>query len=190
MAENKDAKTTPKKTVRKNASDSKKITPVTKKAPKKPAPLITSNNTEEKSFLVNTAENIETGAKIVGEKTTEIASDLAQKTSQAAGTIFEKVKKGLTEVYEAGSKVVVGATEAAQDYTEKYKHKVEVKELIKEQHALYIELGSVIYEKNKSGEMPFTQLFKEKDVKKLLQTIKTKENEIVKLGQELDESEK
>lgn len=190
MTENKDAETTPKKKVRKNASDRKKTAPVKKKVPEKPAPLITSNNTEEKSFLVDTAETIETGAKIVGEKTTEIASDLAQKTAQVARTIFNKVKKDLTEVYEAGSKVVAGATEVAQDYTEKYKNKVEVKELIKERQALYIELGSVIYEKNKSGGASFTQLFKEKDVKELLRTIKTKENEIVKMGQELGESEK
>jgi hypothetical protein len=187
MAVNKETKTTSRKTDGITKSKSTKTKPVSKKKViKDTTPIINSKAKQEKGFLMDAADNIETGAKIVGERTTEMVSDLAKKSSKVAGAIFEKVKKGATDVYEAGSKIAENITETAQDYAEKYKHKLEIKKLIEIKNGLFTEAGSHIYKKYKSGNFSMEQLINEKSVVELFRAIKTKEIEIIKLGQELD----
>ncbi len=142
------------------------------------------------SALADVTENIEAGARIVGEKTTEIISDLAGVTSQVAGTVFESFKKGVTDAYEAGSKMVGSFSDTAHDYVEKYNYHREVKKLIEEQNALYKNLGVFIYEKSKASRTTLETSFGENEVKALLKSIEIKESEIVKLGQELDKAER
>ena len=99
---------------------------------------------EEKNFLKEAAENIEEGAKVVGEKAGEFASGFADKTSDVGKTLVEKFKEGVSEAYEFGSKAFEGISEAAQSYADKYKHKVEIRELKTKQEDTYTKLGSVI----------------------------------------------
>ena len=58
-------------------------------------PPATAEIDEEKGFLGEMAENIEEDAKIVGGKATEMAD-----------MIVDKLKKGLSQAYEAGSKAI------------------------------------------------------------------------------------
>ncbi len=71
-------------------------------------PQATVEIEKEKGFLVEMAGNIGDGAKIVGEKATELGD-----------MIVDKLKKGLSQAYEAGAKVVDDLSQAAQEYSGK-----------------------------------------------------------------------
>jgi hypothetical protein len=65
-------------------------------------PQATAEIERQKGFLGEVAENIGEGAKMVGEKATEFTD-----------MIVDKLKKGLSQAYEAGAKVVDELSQAA-----------------------------------------------------------------------------
>jgi hypothetical protein len=68
-------------------------------------------------------------------------SQVAGKTSEMAGDVLDVLKKGLSQAYEAGVKVVDEIAQTAQEYTEKYKHHIEVKKLTEKRDKSTAELG-------------------------------------------------
>ena len=149
-----------------------------------------SNESKQKSFLVDAAENIDAGAKLVKDRTAEIAADLAGKASSFKDTLLHKVKKGVSEAYEAGSKAVEELTETAQDYAEKYKHKMEINKLKAKQDRQYTVLGSLIFEKYKVAGLTPAKLLKEKDIVSLINEIENTVEQIVEQGKALDKLDK
>ena len=149
-----------------------------------------SNESKQKSFLVDAAENIDAGAKLVKDRTAEIAADLAGKASSFKDTLLHKVKKGVSEAYEAGSKAVEELTETAQDYAEKYKHKMEINKLKAKQNKQYTVLGSLIFEKYKVAGLTPAKLLKEKDIVSLINEIENTVEQIVEQGKALDKLDK
>ena len=149
-----------------------------------------SNESKQKSFLVDAAENIDAGAKLVKDRTAEIAADLAGKASSFKDTLLHKVKKGVSEAYEAGSKAVEELTETAQDYAEKYKHKMEINKLKAQQERQYTVLGSLIFEKYKVAGLTPAKVLKEKDIVELINEIEHTSVQIVEQGKALDRLDK
>lgn len=145
-----------------------------------------SDKSKDKSFLVDAAETIDAGAKLVKDRTSEIASDIAEKASDFKDIFFDRVKKGVSEAYEAGSKTIEELTETAQDYAEKYKHKIEINKLKAKQDKKYTILGSLIFEKYKVAGMTPAKVFNDKDIKELINDIENTAEQIVEQGKVLD----
>lgn len=192
-AKTKGAKSTPQKTSA--AKPGAKAPAKQRSAPKKEtvakalaSETKTPDKSNDKSFLVDAAENIDAGAKIVRDRTAEFASDFAEKASGFKDTLFHRVKKGVSEAYEAGSKAIEELTETAQDYAEKYKHKIEITKLKAKQDKQYTKLGSIIYEKYKVAGMTADKLFKEQDIKELINDIEDMAEQIVEQGKALDKN--
>ncbi len=127
--------------------------------------------------LVQAAKAIEDGAELVGEKAPVLAS-----------IVFHSIKKGVSVAYGTSSTLVGGAYHAASDYADKYKHKIEVKKLNAEREATSSRLGSIIYDRIVIEEAPPQEAFANEEIKSLLQQIHDLDNEVVKIGQELDEN--
>ena len=104
------------------------------------APEATSEIEREKGFFGEVAGNIGEGAKMVGEKGTELA-DL----------IVHKLKRGFSQAYEAGAKVVDELSQAAQEYTEKYKAESKIKKVQGEKDKLMTQLGQSIFRHHLAG---------------------------------------
>ncbi|MEA1973706.1 MAG: hypothetical protein U9N34_10520 [Candidatus Cloacimonadota bacterium] len=129
---------------------------------------------EQNLFVKDTSENIETGAKIVQKKATEIASDM-----------LSKFKEGLTVAFEKGSELASNAYEKASDYTEEYKEKHAIKKVQNERNELLQEFGLMILEDK--AKLNSTKLFGTKKIKDILKRIEDVELKIEELEKELDE---
>jgi hypothetical protein len=127
--------------------------------------------------LVQAAKAIEDGAELVGEKAPVLAS-----------IVFHSIKKGVSVAYGTSSTLVGGAYHAASDYADEYKHKIEVKKLKAQREATSSRLGSIIYGRIVIDEELPQKAFADEEITSLLQQIQDLDNEVVKIGKELDEN--
>ncbi len=125
--------------------------------------------------LVEAAKAIEEGMEFVGEKAPEVVSVVAH-----------KVKKGVSAAYGASSKLVREGYHAASDYAEKYKHRIEIKKLKAQREAMSSRLGSAIYTRIVINEEPPEKVFSDQEITSLLQQIQDLDDEVVKIGKELE----
>ena len=137
----------------------------------------TARDSTKTGALVQAAKAIEEGAELVGEKAPVIAS-----------SVFHSIKKGVSVAYGTSSTLVGGAYHAASDYADKYKHKIEVKKLKAQREATSSRLGSIIYSRIVIDEEPPQKAFSDVEITSLLQQIHDLDNEVVKIGKELDEN--
>ncbi|MBU0580748.1 MAG: hypothetical protein KKA19_06195 [Candidatus Margulisbacteria bacterium] len=154
----------------------------TKKNTTKKKPTSKSENTKvnaHKSQLVEIAESIEAGAKIVGEKTSVIAGDA-----------FEKIKKGAEDIFESGSKVVSDLYHTAGEYTETFKDKVEMSKLKSEKERLTRDLGSYFYVNYQVDGLTFKEISVKKEFKELMKKIGELDHQIIDLGKKLTKANK
>jgi len=127
--------------------------------------------------LVQAAKAIEEGAELVGEKAPAIAS-----------IVFHSIKKGVSVAYGTSSTLVGGAYHAASDYADKYTHQIEVKKLKARREAASSRLGSIIYSRIVIDEELPQKAFADEEITSLLQQIHDLDDEVVKIGKELDEN--
>ncbi|MCJ7713184.1 hypothetical protein MUO66_01820 [Candidatus Bathyarchaeota archaeon] len=139
----------------------------------------TSKQKTDKGILVEAAENIEEGAKIVGEKTSVIAADA-----------YEKVKKGAADVFDASSKVVTDLYKSASEYAELFKDKIEMQKLKSERDRLSRDLGKYFYLRYRVEGLSFRELSAEKDFKTLIKDIEKVDKEAIRLGKSLSKTKK
>jgi hypothetical protein len=155
-------------------------TPPLEATEKRQEPVVSEDTVRDSTktgALVQAAKAIEEGAELVGEKAPVIAS-----------TVFHSIKKGVSVAYETSSTLVGGAYHAASDYADKYKHKIEVKKLKAQREATSSRLGSIIYSRIVIDEEPPQKTFSDEEITSLLQQIHDLDNEVVKIGKELDEN--
>jgi cell fate (sporulation/competence/biofilm development) regulator YlbF (YheA/YmcA/DUF963 family) len=152
----------------------------------KPSPTVE----EDKGFLVDAAENIEEGVRIVSDRAADLANEIAGKTSEIAGEVFTKLHSGISQIYTKGSKVVSDATDLAQDYIKKYNDRKELKELSVSQDKLYSDLGAIVSAKYKEIKSDPNVLAKDAEVSTLINEIRALQKEIVSLGKKLDVTKK
>jgi hypothetical protein len=160
------------------------------KSEEKDPALKSSESTAEKSASAG-----EEKPEDVNEKKEKTESDseakisqVAGKTSEMAGDVLDVLKKGLSQAYEAGVKVVDEITQTAHEYAEKYKHNMEVKNLTKKRDKFSAELGLITFNKYSKLNMAFERILEEKEVVGLIEEIEKIEREIVKVGKELEKS--
>jgi hypothetical protein len=139
------------------------------------APQATSEMEKEKGFFGDVAGNIGEGAKMVGEKGTELA-DL----------IVHKLKRGLSQAYEAGAKVVDELSQAAQEYAEKYKAESKMKKVNGEKDKLMIQLGQSIFRHHLAGGNFTEAFFNKEEIVEQFNQIEVLDKEIVETGKQLD----
>ncbi|MDF1591915.1 MAG: hypothetical protein P1P89_10405 [Desulfobacterales bacterium] len=133
---------------------------------------------KEKGFLTEAAGNIGEGAKRVGEKAAELTD-----------TVVEKLKKGWSQAYGVGAKVVDDVSQAAHDYAEKYKAESEIKKLNGKKDLLLTQLGHSIFkcylEKGKVVE----SFFNGKEIMDQFNQIEIYDQQIIDIGKQLDKAE-
>ena len=134
--------------------------------PKAPAEI-----EKEKGFLGEVVENIGEGAKLVGEKATDLAD-----------MVVDQLKKGLSQTYETGAKL----SQAAQEYAEKYKAESEIKKLKGDKDKLMIQLGQSIFKHHLAGGGFAESFFNKKDIIDQFNQIEKLDKNIIETGRQLD----
>lgn len=129
-------------------------------------------NKKNKSFFTDLMENVEFGAKLVGEKTSVLATET-----------YEKVKKGAIEAIDTSSQVVGELYYSASEYTEQFKDKVEIKKLDAQKEKSFAELGRMFYKKYKIEGVAFSKFSRTKGFRTILNNIEDLDEEIVELGE-------
>jgi len=142
-------------------------------------PQATSEIEKEKGFLEEVAEDIGEGAKMVGEKANELADILV-----------DKLKKGLSQAYEAGAKVVDEVSQSAQEYAEKYKAESEIKKLKGEKDKLMTNLGQSIFKHHLAGGGFAESFFNKKEISDQFNQIEMLDKNIIETGKQLDKGTK
>ena len=138
-------------------------------------PRATAEIKKEKGFLGEVAEDIGEGAKTVGEKATELTD-----------IVVDKLKKGLSQAYEAGAKVVDELSQTAQEYTDKYKAESEVKKLNGKKDLLITQLGHSILKHHLAEGKVTGSFFNEKEIIDQFNQIEMLDKKIIKTGKQLD----
>jgi hypothetical protein len=157
---------------------------VNKKSTNKTMPV--KENKEDTGFFVDAAENIETGAKVVREKTTEVASDIAEKTSEVTNTVIDKVKDVVSDAVDIGTKTFDEVSDTAQNYINKYKNKLEMNKVSDERNKLTTKLGSIVYIRHKVRDVGPEHMFKDQEILTLIKDIEKKDKEIIKIGKKIE----
>ena len=181
----------PKKTNPKSAASNKKIkesakTQKSAKRTTKSAAPKTQKVKEDTSFISEAAGNIEAGAKVVGEKASDVATKIADKSSKLAGDIFEKIKKGVSDAYDVSAKAVDELGKTAQGYLDKYESTMEMRKLSDRRKKVATKLGERVYTQYKLKKKTPTQLLQTDEVKASIAEITKLDKEIVKLGKIID----
>lgn len=138
-------------------------------------PRATAEIKKEKGFLGEVAEDIGEGAKTVGEKATELTD-----------IVVDKLKKGLSQAYEAGAKVVDELSQTAQEYADKYKAESEVKKLNGKKDLLITQLGHSILKHHLAEGKVTGSFFNEKEIIDQFNQIEMLDKKIIKTGKQLD----
>ena len=130
---------------------------------------------KEKGFLDEVAEDIGEGAKTVGGKATELTD-----------MVVDKLKKGLSQAYEAGAKVVDELSQTAQEYAEKYKAESEVKKLNGKKNLLITQLGHSIFKRYREKGKVMESFFNGKEIIDQFNQIEMLDKKIINTGKQLD----
>jgi len=134
---------------------------------------------KEKGFLGEAAENIGEGAKRVGEKASELTD-----------IVVDKLKKGWSQAYEVGAKVVDEVSQAAHEYAEKYKAESEIKKLNSKKDQLLTQLGHSIFKRHLAADKVAESFFNEKEIIDQFNQIEIFDQQIINIGKQLDSAAK
>jgi hypothetical protein len=120
------------------------------------------------------------------EKEKGFLGDVGEKATELTDMIVDKLKKGLSQVYEAGAKVVDELSQAAQEYVEKYKTESEIKKLKGEKDELMAQLGQSIFKHHLAGGGFAESFFNEKVMIDQFNQIEMLDKKIIEIGRQLD----
>jgi len=133
---------------------------------------------KEKGFLGETAGNIEDGEKRVGGKAAELTD-----------TVVDKLKKGWSQAYEVGAKVVDDMSQAAHEYVEKNKAESEIKKLNGKKDLLMTQLGHSIFKCYLEKGKVMESFFNGKEIMDQFNQIEIFDQQIINIGKQLDKTE-
>ena len=135
---------------------------------------------EESGFWEDTRENINEGARVIGDE----ARDLGEKISSYSEIIFGKIKDRTSEVWKSGKELTQEAVNQAQEQAEKYRDRYEIRKLNEEKKKVASQLGMNFYltVKNNDNKLPETYL-RRKEPKSLLQEIEELDKKILELSE-------
>jgi len=179
MADTKKTNTKKKLPAGKKNADDKISSQETPEQKKTETSQTTAGIEKEKGFLGEVAEDIEGDAKIVGEKATGFTD-----------IVVDKLKKGLSQAYEAGAKVVDELSQTAQEYADKYKAESEIRKLKGEKNLLITQLGHLILKRHREKGKLTESFFKEEEFIDQFNQIEKIDKQIIKTGKRLDKAKK
>jgi len=107
-------------------------------------------------------------------------------SQEVAEDVLKKTKKGISDVYDIGSKAVEDVQQTALEYVDRYKTSVEIKKESAKRLQLTTKLGDMVYARYQEKKIEPNKLFKEEKVLKLISEIHTINNKIVKIGKKLE----
>ena len=120
------------------------------------------------------------------EKEKGILGEVGEKASELTDMIVDKLKKGLSQAYEAGAKVVDDLSQAAQEYVEKYKTETQIKKLKGEKDELMTQLGQSIFKHHRAGGGFAESFFNTKEMIDQFNQIEMLDKKIIETGRQLD----
>jgi hypothetical protein len=120
------------------------------------------------------------------EKAKGILGEVGEKATELTDVIVDKLRKGLSQAYEAGAKVVDELSQAAQEYVEKYKTESEIKKLKGEKDELITQLGQSILRQHLAGDRFAESFFSKKEMIDQFNQIETLDMKIIETGRQLD----
>lgn len=137
----------------------------------------------ETKFWDEAKENINEGARVVGEE----ARDLGEKISSYSEVIFGKIKEKTEEVFQSGKDLTQDAVNKAQELAETYRERNEVRKLNDEKKKVAAQLGMSFYLilKNNDNKVPPT-LLRRKAIKTTLSEMEEIDKQILDLTDEED----
>ncbi|MFZ0450073.1 MAG: hypothetical protein WAL98_12595 [Desulfatiglandaceae bacterium] len=138
-------------------------------------PQATAEIEKGKGFLGEVAENIGEGARMAGEKATELTD-----------IMVDKLNVGFSHAYEAGAKVVDDLSRAAQKYVEKYKAESEIRKLKGEKDELMTQLGQSILKHHLAGGRFAESFFNKEEIIDQFNQIEMLDKKIIEIGKQLD----
>ena len=134
----------------------------------------------------------------VGESPEEKVQQAVQSTGESGGpnggkkapeivsAVMHKVRKGASMAYGTGSTLVREAYHAASEQADRYKHKNEIRKLKARREDASARLGSIIYSKIIIDETPPKETLADREIIMLLQQIQNLDNDVEKIGKELE----
>lgn len=128
-------------------------------------------------------------ARSLGDRTPEITSHVLEQTTKFTRDVFGRLHEGWSSAYEASSKFMQEAYHTTSAYAERHKSTVVMKKLTAEREKLNQKLGSVIYTKYKDEGVAPEDLFELDEVREILTQCENVDNEVLRIGQELDKKE-
>ncbi len=134
------------------------------------------NTTQESNFWEDTKENINEGAKAIGDE----ARGLGEKISSYSEIIFGKIKDRTSEVVKSGMELTRDAVNKAQEQAETYRDRYEIRKLNEEKKRVASQLGMNFYLtlKNNENKIPETYL-RRKEPKSLLKEMEDLDKQIL-----------
>lgn len=144
--------------------------------------MTTEKNEKKKNdpgFWDETKDNINEGAKAVGDE----ARELGEKISAYSETIFGKIKESTSDLLQSGKDLTQDAVNRAQELAEKYRDRTEIKKLNEEKKKVAAQLGMNFYLilKNNDNKVPNT-LLRRKAIKTTLQEMQELDQKILDLS--------
>jgi len=142
---------------------------------------MTKEKNKEHGFWEDAKENINEGARVVGEE----ARDLGEKIASYSEEIFGKIKEHTSEMFQSGKELTKDAVNKAQEIAEKYRDQAEVRKLNEEKKRIAAQLGMSFYLilKNNDNKVPDT-LLRRKAIKTTLKEMEEIDQQILDLSDE------
>ena len=127
-----------------------------------------------------------TSIKSIFDNIKEDVVEGSQTVKEESAKIFEQAKNAAKEIYESGVDVVDDVSDKVREYVEKYQNQQKMKEAIHLKKTLNAQLGDQLFhEFQKNGTISKRYMTTNK-MTELFESIKKAEEEIEKIGKELD----
>lgn len=138
-----------------------------------------SHENEKREFIPEATENIVLGAKVFSEKASDIFN-----------TFLEKVKETAETAYDKGSQIYENVALKAQDYLDRFRDRSEMAVLEAKRNEVAKELGYMCFMEF-SGRYRFrVEFMKSDEFRKLIAQVRKLDNQIIEIGERLDNESK
>jgi hypothetical protein len=140
---------------------------------------------DEEGVLVDAARKIETGAKKISEKATDVVEKVSDQTTEVAEIVYDKVSKSVSDAYQASAKTMSDVSKKAGKYIKKYENTFEIKKLSNERDIKMQELGTHIFNLYKSKSLAVDKLVADDESLRLINNLVSLNKEIVTMGRKI-----
>ncbi len=128
-------------------------------------------------------KNIGVGARLFSKKTENLTINVIEDINNSSKDLLSKIKKKATEIYNSSENIAELLKSKTDEYIEKYKDKKEFEIAHKELKEKYIELGKILSKIFFTQKKEVQNIYRDKDVKKLVNEVEMIEKKIVNLGE-------